>query len=155
MSSKLRIRSADVTDLDQLEALEQRTFDYSQISRRNFRRLLRSTSVQFWVVAEQHQVIAYAIALSRRTSRYWRIYSLAVDTHHRGRGLARGMLEHIITAAKKARCAGLSLEVKSNNQAAIGLYQHYGFETIDLLPDYYDDGSDGLKMRVTFYPENH
>ena len=107
------------------------------------------------MVTDAGQVIAYAIALSRSNSRYWRVYSLAVDAEHRGQGLARAMLEHVITEAKKAECHGLSLEVKSDNLAAIQLYRRYHFETIDVLPGYYDDGTDGLKMRVTFYPESH
>lgn len=155
MSNNPTIRRATADDLDSLVRLEQRTFDYSRISRRNFRRLMQSSSAHFWVVIEQQNVIAYAIALSRSNSRYWRVYSLAVDMHHRGRGLARAMLEHVIIEAKKAQCRGLSLEVKSDNRAAITLYQHYHFETIDLLPGYYDDGTDGLKMRVTFGLENH
>ncbi len=153
--STRRIRLADKADLDALVQLEQRTFDYSRISRRNFRRLLQSSSVHFWVVTDAGQVIAYAIALTRSNSRYWRVYSLAVDAEHRGQGLARAMLEHVITEAKKAECHGLSLEVKSDNLAAIQLYRRYHFETIDVLPGYYDDGTDGLKMRVTFYPESH
>ena len=154
MSSNPIIRAATTDDLDSLVRLEQRTFDYSRINRRNFRRLLQSPSAHFWVVVEHQQVIAYAIALSRKNSRYWRVYSLAVDTHHRGKGLARAMLAHIVTEAKKAQCAGLSLEVKSDNQGAITLYQRFHFETVDLLPGYYDDGTDGLKMRVTFDPES-
>lgn len=154
MNSKPRIRRAEASDLDGLVSLEQRTFDYSRISRRNFRRLMQSQSAHFWVVIDAAHVIAYAIALSRSNSHYWRVYSLAVDIHHRGRGLARAMLEHVITEAKKAYRRGLSLEVKADNLAAISLYQHYGFETVDVLPEYYDDGTDGLKMRVTFDQES-
>ncbi|WP_404400063.1 GNAT family N-acetyltransferase [Idiomarina seosinensis] len=155
MSNQLAVRKARVSDLDNLTALEQRTFDYSRISRRNFRRLIQSSSVNFWVITEGQKLITYAITLARKNSRFWRIYSIAVDSQHRNRGLARAMLEHIITEAKKDQRQGLTLEVKVDNIVAIKLYQYYDFETVDLLPDYYDDGTDGFKMRLTFYPENH
>lgn len=155
MSSNLKVRLAERQDLDDLTELEQRTFDYSRISRRNFRRLIQSPSVHFWVVTESAKVIAYAIALTRKNSRYWRIYSIAVDAQHRGRGIARALLEHIIKEAKKGRLSGLTLEVKSDNISAIKLYQLYNFETVDVLPDYYDDGTDGFKMRLTFYQGSH
>ncbi|MGM0525125.1 MAG: GNAT family N-acetyltransferase [Pseudomonadota bacterium] len=155
MSSKLKVRLAERRDLDDLTELEQRTFDYSRISRRNFLRLIQSPSVHFWVVTESAKVIAYTIALTRKNSRYWRIYSIAVDAKHRGRGIARALLEDIIKEAKKGRLSGLTLEVKSDNITAIKLYQLYHFETIDVLPDYYDDGTDGFKMRLTFYQGSH
>ncbi|RUO75264.1 GNAT family N-acetyltransferase [Idiomarina seosinensis] len=155
MSSSLKVRLAERQDLEDLTELEQRTFDYSRISRRNFLRLIQSPSVHFWVVTESTKVIAYAIALTRKNSRYWRIYSIAVDAQHRGRGIARALLEHIITEAKKGHLSGLTLEVKSDNITAIKLYQLYHFETIDVLPNYYDDGTDGFKMRLTFYQGSH
>ncbi|MGM0480683.1 MAG: GNAT family N-acetyltransferase [Pseudomonadota bacterium] len=155
MSNQLAVRQAKLSDLDNLTALEQRTFDYSRINRRNFRRLIQSSSVCFWVITEAQNLITYAITLSRKNSHFWRIYSIAVDAQHRNRGLARAMLEHIITEAKKGQRQGLTLEVKADNIAAIRLYQQLDFETVDLLPDYYDDGTDGFKMRLTFYPENH
>ena len=42
-----------------------------------------------------------------------------------------------------------ALEVKSDNKAAIALYQSLDFAVVDLLLNYYDDDqhSDGYRMR--------
>jgi ribosomal protein S18 acetylase RimI-like enzyme len=41
----------------------------------------------------------------------------------------------------------LWLEVKSGNEEAVGLYTKLGFIIVSVLPEYYSDGSDALRMR--------
>ncbi len=40
-----------------------------------------------------------------------------------------------------------SLQVDTQNTAAIGFYEHHGFQTIDTLPNYYGNGADAYVMR--------
>lgn len=146
------VRSASAEDLTQLVKLEAQTFDYSQLGRQSFRRFLQSTSAHLFVLEEpaQPQLLGYGLVLTRKNSKVWRLYSIAVAAAARGTGVGRRLLEHALMLAKNAGAAGMSLEVRSDNKAAIELYRRYDFEVVDLLPDYYPGHADGYRMRLTF-----
>ncbi|MDV6315647.1 N-acetyltransferase [Idiomarina sp. HP20-50] len=154
MNTNFRVERAQLSDLAQLVALERATFNYSCISRRSFKQVIESQHNFCWVVRAGKELAGYAIAFTRRNSNLWRLYSIAVALNFRGLGVGNLLMNEILDTAKRHAAKGLSLEVKSDNKAAIHWYQNCGFETVDLLPDYYDDGSDGFKMRLTFYPES-
>jgi ribosomal protein S18 acetylase RimI-like enzyme len=55
------------------------------------------------------------------------IEDIAVDAAQRGNGRARGLMNAAVEWASLANVAGLRLETQSNNVAACGFYQRYGF----------------------------
>lgn len=143
---------ATFADLDALVALEAATFNYSQIGRQSFRRLMQRASAQVYVVhaPDSSQLLGYSLLLTRKNSRIWRLYSLAVASVARGQGVGRLLLEHALQQARSGGAQAISLEVKCDNAAAIALYRDYGFEVVDLLPDYYPGHDDGYRMRLSF-----
>lgn len=152
------IRQAEPGDLDALCQLEAATFSYDQIGRRSFRYLLQSASSLVLVCcqgakpglsAQPARILGYAIVLTRKNSRYWRLYSMATSAEARGKGLGKAMLQDILRRAKTS-AAGIRLEVKCDNAIGIGLYRQLGFEVTDLLPEYYSDNSDGYRMQVSW-----
>ncbi|RUO69814.1 GNAT family N-acetyltransferase [Pseudidiomarina sediminum] len=145
-------RPATRADLDALVALEAATFNYSQIGRQSFQRLMQRPSAQLYVVTAEDtgQLLGYSLILTRKNSRIWRLYSLAVACAARGQGIGRILLEHALQQATSGGAQALSLEVKCDNAAAIALYRDYGFEVVDLLPDYYPGHDDGYRMRLSF-----
>lgn len=144
------LRPATLDDLANLVALEAATFDYSQIGRTSFRRLIKSASAHLFVLAEGAEIRGYGLLLTRKNSKTWRLYSIAVAAAARGTGVGRKLLEHALELARTNGAKALSLEVKVDNQAAIELYRRYDFEVVDLLPDYYPGHADGYRMRLTF-----
>lgn len=154
MSTEFCIERADKSDLEQLVSLERATFNYSCISRRSFKQIIESSHNYCWVVRSGNDLAGYAIAFTRRNSKVWRLYSIAVAQSFRGLGVGNLLMSKILSEARSHGANAMSLEVKSDNKAAIHWYQNCGFETTDILPQYYDDGSDGFKMRFTFYPES-
>ena len=134
-----------------LHALELRCFDGDQLGLASFNRLLKSPSAEVLVITnDAEDIIGYALILTRKNSRWWRLYSVAIAPEYRGQGLSRKLMAEILTRASQAGAQGVRLEVKVNNHAAIELYRHYQFEVIDLLPAYYEDGSDGYRMQRSF-----
>lgn len=144
------LRPATPDDLTKLVALEAATFDYSQLGRQSFRRLLNSPSAHLFVLESDQQLLGYSLLLTRKGSKVWRLYSIAVAAAARGTGVGRKLLEHALALAKENGAAALSLEVKVDNKTAIELYRRYDFEVVDLLPDYYPGHADGYRMRLTF-----
>lgn len=147
--SDFTIRQATPDDLDSLCTLEAASFSYDQIGRRSFRRLLASPTATVLVCKRDQQLLAYAIILTRRNSRYCRLYSMATSSLARGQGVGMALLSHAMTRFAP-EYDGMRLEVKTDNHAGIHLYRKLGFETIDLLPEYYSDGTDGYRMQRTF-----
>ncbi|WP_411360211.1 GNAT family N-acetyltransferase [Pseudidiomarina salilacus] len=145
----LEVRRATSHDLNELVALEAATFDYSQMGRRSFQRLLKAHSAHVFVCREQAQLLGYSLLLTRSNSKIWRLYSIAVAAAARGKGVGKLLLEHAIQQATDQHASALSLEVKTDNKAAIELYRRYDFEVVDVLPDYYPDGTDGYRMRLS------
>lgn len=153
---KFHIRQAEPGDLDALCELEAASFTYDQIGRRSFRHLLTSPSSLVLVccpgsgsIMQNATVLGYAIVLTRKNSRYWRLYSMATSAEARGQGLGKAMLQELLRQARQ-NANGMRLEVKCDNSIGISLYHQLGFEVTDLLPDYYSDGSDGYRMQVSW-----
>lgn len=84
------IRPARTKDIDALVALEAATFDYSQIGKRSFQRLLKGSSAHIFVLTEPQEpenILGYSLMLTRKNSSVWRLYSIAVAARARGKGL--------------------------------------------------------------------
>ncbi len=143
----LRIRRAVADDLDALVALEQRSFNQDRLSRAQYRRHLDSDSAQILVARSTPVLLGAAVLFFRRRSRIARLYSLAIDTTARGRGLGKAMLEACEQVARRRHCNRVRLEVRDDNAAAIALYERGGFTRLEPLRGYYDDGSDGWRYQ--------
>ncbi|MDO8310105.1 MAG: ribosomal protein S18-alanine N-acetyltransferase [Actinomycetota bacterium] len=75
------------------------------------------------------------------------IQTLAVTPSHQGHGIARVMLDRLLGDARAAGCTHTILEVRSDNAAAIALYESRGFARISERRAYYHDGGDAVIMR--------
>lgn len=141
------IRPAELTDLDDLVALEARCFDTDRISRRSFRHLLTKGHQAARVLVAPDGVIAgYAVVLFHRGTSLSRLYSLAVLPERRGLGYARALLAAAEEAASDDGAAYLRLEVHADNAEAISLYRQSGYKPFGRIAGYYQDGGDALRL---------
>lgn len=69
---------------------------------------------------------------------------VAVDPHHRRRGLGRRVLLELLAEGRRLGAERATLEVAADNQAALVLYDRCGFRTAGVRRRYYRDGSDAL-----------
>lgn len=144
MSPEPRLRAARAADLPALLALEAR-FPGDRLSARQFRHHLDNPRARLRVAVGEGGLLGYHLLLLRRGSAWARLYSVAVDPAARGRGLGRRLLADAEAQARAAGCAGLRLEVRQDNAAAIGLYEAAGYRRVAALPRYYEDGTDGWR----------
>lgn len=148
------VRGAGRGDLSAMVALEASCFTRAgeRFSRRQLRGLLNNPRAAAFVAVEPggDAVLGYAVVLLRRSSNGTesaRLYALAVDPAARGRGLGEALLRRAMDEAANRGAARVSLEVRADNAAAIALYRRLGFGGETRLPDYYEAGIDGLRMR--------
>ena len=70
------------------------------------------------------------------------IHTITVDASHRRRGIALGLLRHILQETRAVRA---TLEVRRSNVAAIKLYERLGFKVSAVRERYYEHPQeDGL-----------
>lgn len=81
------------------------------------------------------------------------IYKVAILPQHRGKGLGYAAVDGFAAAVKSRGGTRIFLEVRPSNEAALRLYQKYGFEKTRLRKRYYADGEDCLEMKKDLYPD--
>ncbi|GAA1877492.1 ribosomal protein S18-alanine N-acetyltransferase [Pseudonocardia ailaonensis] len=64
------------------------------------------------------------------------VHTIGVDPAHQGKGIGRALLDALLGVADEVH-ATVFLEVRTDNAAAIGLYEKTGFETVGLRKRYY------------------
>lgn len=67
------------------------------------------------------------------------ITNLLVAPSQRGKGIGRRLMASLIHAAIADGAKHLTLEVRSSNEAARGLYESLGMAPVGVRPGYYDD----------------
>lgn len=141
-------RRAGVQDLEALLDIETCCFSSDRISRRQMRYLLTRAQGRLWVATYPTQVVGYALCLTPKLPRAARLYSLAVLPEWQGYGIATSLLVALFEQLVESGYERCSLEVRLSQMATQHLYQSLGFVPGEVLPSYYQDGEDGLRMRA-------
>lgn len=67
------------------------------------------------------------------------ITNIAVHPDFRGQGIGHRVVKAMLEKAKELGVKKLTLEVRTSNEAALGLYKHYNFQEKGLRKGYYSD----------------
>jgi len=149
-TAAVRVRRAELSDLDDLVALEEATFDSDRLSRAQYRRHLDSDSAQVLVASANHRrFLGTAVVFFRKGSRVARLYSIASKPEARGKGVGSALIDAAEAAARTRHCHALRLEVRTDNASAIRLYERLGYKRLERLPRYYEDGADAWRYERT------
>ena len=146
------IRQGEPGDLEAIEALENDLFEGDRLSRRSLRYFLKTPTAAVLVVPAASGLDAYGLIAFRVNSRIARLYSLAVSRAASGRGLGRRLLATCEDVAARRGCGTMRLEVRTDNAAAIRLYQAMGYVRTGSEADYYEDGATALRFAKPLRP---
>jgi ribosomal-protein-alanine N-acetyltransferase len=91
------------------------------------------------------EILAYALLRSMPPQA--ELLRLAVDPEGRRRGAASALLSHAIRRLRAEGVVELFLEVRRDNEAALLLYDRWGFQCVGARRGYYADGADALVLR--------
>jgi ribosomal protein S18 acetylase RimI-like enzyme len=141
----MHIRSATLSDIDALVALEKLSFDNDRISRRQFRHLLKHGNAALLIAEDDKSLTGSLVLLFSRGTAMARLYSIAVAPQARGRGVARALIEQAETEAWRNERPWVRLEIRKDNQASINLFESMGYRRFDSVTDYYDDHMDAWR----------
>jgi len=135
------------TDLDAVLAIERSCYPHPW-SLRQFLQELENPVASILVCETENKVVGYVC--------YWlilgemQILNVATSPQLRRNGIAARLLEQAFTRCSLTELTSSWLEVRSGNQAAIALYQRYGFKPSGTRRAYYRDGEDALVMVKNF-----
>ena len=138
MTPPLEIRRLTYADLPQVIAIERRAFP-TPWSLAMFVLELSKPSGICLAALDQDRVVGYMVC-----SRYdivWHVMNVAVEPGVRRLGIATAMLGDLFAQADRPG-EQYTLEVRTSNDAAIALYERFGFESAGVRPGYYHDNKE-------------
>ena len=99
-----------------------------------------SHKIEYYIFSDCVGYLEYSIIYDRME-----IDNIYVLDSYRGKGIASLMMEYIINICKNNNLKNITLEVRTSNNVAIGLYRKYGFREVSIRKYYYGD-EDGILM---------
>jgi ribosomal-protein-alanine N-acetyltransferase len=124
------IRSATEEDLDRVSLIESLSFGATWT-----RHCLKTAlSNDIFLVYQQKNVIGYLIACLCDQGKKAEILRIAVHPNHRGKGIAKELLETSFRIFLEDFIEEVSLDVDSSNRGATRLYSKLGFEITKVNP---------------------
>jgi ribosomal-protein-alanine N-acetyltransferase len=140
----LEIRPLGLSDLNSIDAIEQRAYR-TPWSRSMFASELAKASSICLGAWEGDHLVGYIV-----NSRYvdaWHVMNVAVDPDYQRRGIATRLLERLFELTRDDQRRGYTLEVRVSNADAISLYENLGFVRQGIRRAYYTDNrEDALIM---------
>lgn len=135
------LRLVGETDLATLEILDKEVFNdvaYSMLYLRSMYNLFRKT----WCVAEHEGDLAgYAMVCPNSDNTEAWLMGLAVSSRYQGRGFGRGLMTRAMVLMMEAGVSDAYITVRPDNDAALHLYQEFGFtQEGEEHEDYYGTG---------------
>jgi ribosomal-protein-alanine N-acetyltransferase len=146
MSTPFSVRRFRELDLRRVLAIERAGFGEWAWDRNLFAEYARTCGGGFLVALEGDKVVGYCIACVSRDVAS--VESIAVAPAVRGRGAADVLLRSALKRLRNQGITRVSLMVKVTNERARAFYEKFGFRKIRRVPRYYEDGADGLLMRL-------
>ena len=144
MITAVELRPLRASDLDAVEVVERASYP-TPWSRSMFAGEVAKPSGICLGAFQGEDMLGYLIV-----ARYvdaWHVMNVAVDPAHRGRGVARALLERLFELTAEDDERGYTLEVRVSNAGAIRLYERLGFRSRGVRRGYYTDNrEDALIM---------
>lgn len=138
------IRRMAAADLEQVADLERQCFaenwSYGLLEAG-----LHSTYDWYYVFVQEERILGYCNL--RILAGEGEVQRIAVLPRYRRLGVARKMMETMVTCARDSRVSAVSLEVRQSNLPARNLYESFGFQAEAVRKGYYSNpAEDALIM---------
>ncbi len=141
-SSEIEIRRLVYSDLPSVLSIERRAFP-TPWSLAMFVLELSKPSGICLAASTPDGLIGYLVC--SRYADVWHLMNVAIAPERRRMGIATTLLEELLGRA--GADARYTLEVRTSNDAAIAMYQRFGFRRAGTRPRYYhDNGEDAVIM---------
>ncbi len=138
---QLEIRPVLSNDIESISQLEECCFN-DPYPPYFLSQLAEANPDTFLVAISEGKILGYAVV--DHWADHDHLISIAVHPERRRRGIAQQLISSLGLRLLSGR--PIRLEVRKNNQAAIGFYVKNGFTEVGVQEGYYRDGEDALIM---------
>jgi [ribosomal protein S18]-alanine N-acetyltransferase len=146
MQTRYLVRPATVSDLPRILAIERAGFGEWAWDRNLFAEYARKCGELFLVAEDGERVVGYCIGcITRGTAS---LESIAVAPSMKGKGVADALLRGLLRRLRRRGVGRVGLMVKVTNLRAMGFYERYCFRRVRRVPQYYEDGEDGVLFHL-------
>lgn len=148
---QIQIRNAEERDLLQIEALEIANFSRPwpiELLRRN----LPNDRHEFLVAVRGGEVLGYIFMLHVMDEGY--ISNIAVAEQERRQGIGALLVDAMVRRCEALELLFVTLEVRASNEAAIRLYDKFGFETVGVRKGYYEAPIEDAVLMTKYWKED-
>jgi len=147
----LSIREMTCDDLDRVMRIERSSFT-NPWSRRDFLFGLRRPNGFAIVALYGGALSGYAVGFVRGAE--FHLANLAIESKLQRRGYGSALLAWILRTMRRKGTKLVSLEARSKNAAAIGLYEKHGFRKIAMRKGYYSFPEDDAFVMIKVLEED-
>jgi ribosomal-protein-alanine N-acetyltransferase len=147
----LHLRDMAVADLPAVMVLEEELFAPDTWTRAMYRDELSRSDTRHYVVVEdedadgRRRIVGYAGLIAYDDEAH--VATLGVAASHQGKGIGALLLDELLAEADR-RSPVVLLEVRADNEVALGLYGRRGFAEIGRRRGYYQpSGADAVVMK--------
>lgn len=139
---------ADSWGADTLAELDQRIFGPQEAwPRAAFASYLQQAGIVASVAVLAGHPVGYVLArVQGDVAHAGNVDSMGVVPEARGHRVGDTLMRHALQAVEGQGVRKCTLQVREDNDPALGLYSRLGFLSDGRLPDYYGPGQDGLQM---------
>ncbi|WP_440896781.1 ribosomal protein S18-alanine N-acetyltransferase [Amphibacillus sp. Q70] len=141
------IRPMGLSDLDQVENIEKRSFKTIWTKKLYQRELIENKFAHYFVIEKQKNMIGFCgiwLVLDEA-----QVTNIAIDPAYRGQGYGALLFQYMLKRAIVKGAVNLSLEVRKSNKQAQRLYQKFGLQPAGIRKNYYtDNNEDAIVMWV-------
>lgn len=133
-------RKAEEADMQGLMSVEEDCFGIERFSPQVVRAFIERDNAFIVVGVEEKDIVGSAMAMYSEEAGEGKIASIAVVRRLRGQGIGAQLLEECENVFRAHGLTRYSLEVETNNEPAISLYNTRGYQTKGLINDFYAPG---------------
>ena len=149
MTQQLETRRLTYADLPQVIAIERRAFP-TPWSLAMFVLELSKPSGICLAALQDGRIVGYLVC--SRYDTVWHLMNVAVDDRRRREGIAVTLIERLFDLAD-ADGEQYTLEVRTSNDAAIKLYERFGFRAAGRRRGYYHDNREDALIMWRIVPD--
>lgn len=136
------IREAEVCDVTRINELGKIiNSNFEQLF--NIKEMLNDSYSRIYVYLKDDKIVGFISSTVLTDTAD--ILDLIVDEENRYMGVASNLLDYFISDLSES-IKLITLEVSTNNKAAINLYNKFGFEIVNVRKKYYSNGDDAYLM---------
>lgn len=143
--NKINVRCFSLTDLNRIMEIEHASFTIDSFSEDIFMSWYHKYPYLFIVAEISGVVVGYMITCIVHKKGY--VASIAVDPAYRHKSVGKTLVYFTFNNLKMSGVKTVELEVRSTNIESIRFWKNLGFFPLRTISNFYNDGTDALKMR--------